>query len=127
MLLPAIPSLSSDSVEKAFRENAARIKHATLVITTRFGPAGATHLPLSVGEPTVRLLKLELKWYGRGGGTGTAGSSTGKQVSTIASRQFTNSSDDSPIMLYCRDFVYNNYNLPLEMAIILFHSPDTLW
>lgn len=57
--------------------------------------------PLSVGEPIVKLLKLELKWPGRGdGGTGQEGSSTGKQVSTIASRQFTNSSEDSPIILY---------------------------
>lgn len=59
-------------------------------------------VPLSVGEPIVRLLRLELRWYGRGeGGTGIAGSSTGKQVSTIASRQLTKSSEDSPIMLYC--------------------------
>lgn len=57
--------------------------------------------PLSVGDPNVKLLRLELKWYGLGdGGTGVD-SSTGRHVSTIASRQFTNNSDDSPIMLYC--------------------------
>lgn len=60
------------------------------------------YVPLSVGEPSVRLLRLELKWYGLGDG-GTGVSSTGRHVSTIASRQLTNSSDDSPIMLYCRE------------------------
>jgi hypothetical protein len=54
------------------------------------------------GLPSVRELRLDVKLYGRG--TGESGacwfSSTGKQVSTIASRQFTNSSEDSTIILY---------------------------
>lgn len=58
------------------------------------------NLPLSVGEPKVRLLRLELKLYGRGdGGTGTV-SSPGRHVSTMASKQLTNNSDDSPIIVY---------------------------
>lgn len=57
-------------------------------------------LPLSIGDPKVRLLRLELKLYGRGdGGTGVV-SSPGRHVSTIASKQFTNNSDDSPIIVY---------------------------
>lgn len=53
-----------------------------------------------MGEPSVRLLRLELRLYGRGeGGTGPD-SSPGKQVSTMASKQLTNNSEDSPIMLY---------------------------
>lgn len=56
--------------------------------------------PLSVGEPNVRLLRLELRWYGLGDGGTVVESSWGRHVSTIASRQFTNNSDDSPIMLY---------------------------
>lgn len=76
-------------------------------------------VPLSVGEPNVKLLRLELKWYGLGeGGTG-ADSSTGKQVSTMASRQFTNSSDDSPIILYCKK---KKYKIKLR-----FSSPFYFW
>lgn len=55
------------------------------------------HLPFSVGDPRFILLRLELKLWCRDGWTKT-GSSPGRQVSTIASRQFTNNSDDSPIM-----------------------------
>lgn len=56
--------------------------------------------PLS-GDPKVRLLKLDVKLYGLGeDGTGWF-SSTGKQVSTIASKQLTNNSDDSTTILYC--------------------------
>lgn len=62
------------------------------------------------GLPRVKLLKLDVKLYGRG--TGDRGacwfSSTGKHVSTIASRQLTNNSEDSTIMLYFmeKDFGY---------------------
>lgn len=56
---------------------------------------------MSVGDPNVKLLRLELKLYGLGdGGTGGVSSTENKHVSTIASKQFTNSSDDSTIMLY---------------------------
>ena len=52
----------------------------------------------------MRLLRLELRLYGRGdGGIGVL-SSTGRHVSTIASRKLTNSSDDSTIMLYCGEW-----------------------
>lgn len=61
--------------------------------------------PLSVGEPSVKLLMLELKWYGRGdGGTPGDSSTKNRHVSTIASRQLTNSSDDSTIMLYWKEY-----------------------
>lgn len=61
---------------------------------------GKMDLPLSVGEFNVRLLRLQLKLCTRGGAVVPAASSTGKHVSTIASKQFTNNSDDSPIKLY---------------------------
>lgn len=59
------------------------------------------NLPLSVGEFNVRLLKLQLKLCVLGDTIAPAESSIGKHVSTIASRQLTNNSDDSPIKLYC--------------------------
>lgn len=78
--------------------------------------------PLSVGELSVKLLMLELRWYGRGeGGTGGDSSTENKHVSTIASKQFTKSSDDSIIMLYCEGklsvTVLVNFRLPLWMVL----------
>lgn len=86
-----------------FDENVFCFVRVKRIMTTLNGKNVSTdYSPLSVGEPNVKLLKLELRfWYGLGdGGTG-ADSSTGRHVSTIASKQLTNSSDDSPIILYC--------------------------
>lgn len=85
-----------------------------------------TAIPLSVGEPSVRLLKLELKWYGFGDGGTVVVSSTGKHVSTIASKQFTNNSDDSPIKLYWKtkmsasvgDMQSNFWNRTLTLGLV---------
>ena len=61
--------------------------------------------PLS-GDPNVKLLKLDVKLYGLGDeGTGWF-SSAGKHVSTMASRQFTNSSEDSTIILYYEQIIF---------------------
>lgn len=61
-------------------------------------------LPLSVGEFSVKLLRLQLKLCVRGATCVPLESSIGKHVSTIASKQLTNNSDDSPIKLYCNIF-----------------------
>lgn len=84
---------SSDSVEKAGRSYFVHRYKWTESVRVMW-------LPLSVGEPSVRLLRLELKLYGFGDGGTAAFSSRGKHVSTIASKQLTNSSDDSPMRLY---------------------------